>query len=314
VAGPFTSCWIVTDGKAGMESQCLGLAEALGLAPKNIRVTLREPWRTLAPHWRWGLEHAFAANPLVPPWPDVLIATGRLSVPASLHIGRANPATRRVQIQNPGISPRHFDLVIAPMHDDLWGTNVIQTVGALHRVTPERLDREARRLASRLGDLPRPYIGVLIGGANAAYRFAVEDALALGAALARHAAACRGSLLVTPSRRTGEKNVAAIRAALAQVPGFVWDGTSDNPYFGILGSADVILVTGDSVNMVTEACASGRSVYIYNLPGGATKFARFHQALALRGYARLYEGSLEKKPVNRLYEMTRVARAVQQLA
>jgi mitochondrial fission protein ELM1 len=314
VAGPFKSCWIVTDGKAGMESQCLGLAETLGLSPNNIRVTLREPWRSLAPHWRWGLAHAFAENPLVLPWPDLLIATGRQSVPASLHVGRENPATRRVQIQKPGISSRHFDLVIAPMHDDLWGTNVIQTIGALHRVTPERLDSEERQLAPRLGDLPRPYIGVLIGGANAAYRFGIEDARALGAELARHAAASGGSLLVTPSRRTGEENVAAIRKALAHVPGFVWDGTGDNPYFGILGSADVILVTGDSVNMITEACASGRPVYIYDPPGGAKKFARFHQALTLRGYARFYEGSLEIKPVNRLDEMTRVARAVQQLA
>lgn len=313
MADLFKSCWIVTDGKAGMESQCLGLAETLELSPKIVRVTLKEPWRSLAPLWRWGLEGAFAGHPFAPPWPDLLIATGRQSVPASLYIRRANPSTRRVQIQNPGISPGHFDLVIAPMHDELWGTNVIQTIGALHRVTPERLEDEARKLAPRLSGLPRPYIGVLIGGANATYRFGISEANTLAAELARRASQSGGSLLVTPSRRTGEKNIAAIRAALAPMPGFVWDGTGDNPYFGILGMADVILVTGDSVNMVTEACASGCPVYIYNLPGGAKKSARFHQGLVLRGYARLYDGSLENKPVNRLYEMTRIARAVAQI-
>ncbi|MGH6876971.1 MAG: ELM1/GtrOC1 family putative glycosyltransferase, partial [Rhizomicrobium sp.] len=136
----------------------------------------------------------------------------------------------------------------------------------------------------------------------------------LAAAIARHAATCGGSVLVTPSRRTGAKNIALLRAALAKTPGFVWDGTGANPYFGILGVADVILVTADSVNMITEACASGHPVYIYELPGGSAKFERFHQALTLRGYARLYDGSLENKPLNRLYEMIRVARAVQTLA
>ncbi|HEY3638014.1 MAG TPA: mitochondrial fission ELM1 family protein [Rhizomicrobium sp.] len=310
---PFSSCWTVTDGKSGMESQCLGLAEALGIDPIIKRIALRNPWRDLSPHLRVGLQHAFHDNPLVPPWPDLLIATGRQSVPASLYVKQMSSRTRRVQIQNPGISPRHFDLVVTPMHDNLWGANVIQTIGALHRVTPEKLAQEAALLEPRLAGLPRPFIGVLIGGANAVYRFGVEEAKHLGTEIARHAATSGGSVLITPSRRTGDENIAALRAALGTTPGFVWDETGANPYFGILACADVLLVTGDSVNMVTEACASDHPVYIYALPGGSTKFQRFHDALVLRGYARRYEGSLEIAPSNRLYEMTRVARAVAQL-
>jgi mitochondrial fission protein ELM1 len=130
----------------------------------------------------------------------------------------------------------------------------------------------------------------------------------------RHARNLGGSLLVTPSRRTGEEKISILRSALSGTPGFVWDGTGENPYFGILGAADILLVTADSVNMITEACASGHPVLIYGLPGGSKKFANFHKALTLRGYARLYDGALENTPVNRLFEMTRVARAVQALA
>jgi len=314
VAGRFSSCWIVTDGKSGMESQCLGLAEALGLNATIIRVALRKPWRALAPHLRLGLGRAFVGKPLVPPWPDLLFATGRQSVPASLYVRQRSPRTRRVQIQNPGISPGNFDLVVAPMHDNLWGANVIQTIGALHRATPERLADEARLLEPRLAALPRPFIGVLIGGANSAYGFAADDARALAAELARLAALSGASVLATPSRRTGEENVAVLRSGLAGTPGFVWDGSGANPYFGILGAADAIVATADSVNMVTEACASGHPVSIYPLPGGSAKFARFHEALTLRGYARPYARALDMAPTNRLYEMTRVARAVQQLA
>jgi len=302
---------VVTDGKSGMESQCLGLAEALGLEPKTFRIALREPWRSLAPHLRAGLANAFVDNPLSPPWPDLLIATGRQSVPASLFLRQRSPRTNRVQIQNPAIHPRNFDLVIAPIHDDLWGANVIQTIGALHRATPERLTAEGAAFAPRFADLPRPRIGVLIGGASGSYRFGTDEARALAAELAGQASRLGGSLLVTPSRRTGEENIRVLREGISGTPAFFWDGAGDNPYFGILGLADVLLVTADSVNMITEACASGHPVYVYNLPGGSGKAGRFHEGLYLRGYARPYRNSLDPLPTNRLYEMTRVARAVE---
>src|ERR1700723_80340 len=129
------TCWVVTDGKSGMENQCLGLAEALGITPIVKRVKLRFPWRPLAPYLRTGLGHAFSAkgDPVAPPWPDLLIATGRLSVPAALYIKQQNPKTFAVQLQDPAIHPRHFDLVVAPEHDRLQGPNVISTRGGLHR-------------------------------------------------------------------------------------------------------------------------------------------------------------------------------------
>lgn len=103
MAANFSTCWIVTDGKAGMESQCLGLAEALGVAPVVKRVALRFPWRIFSPWLRAGLSHAFAkgSDELAPPWPDILIATGRHSVPASLYVRRESARTgkRTVTVQ-----------------------------------------------------------------------------------------------------------------------------------------------------------------------------------------------------------------------
>src|SRR5580704_5860795 len=145
----FKTCWIVTDGKAGMESQCLGLAEALGVEPIVKRVTLRTPWRQLSPYFNMGLSHAYetGSDELAPPWPDILIATGRHSVPASLYVReesrRAGTRTLTVQLQNPVISPSYFDLVVAPLHDRLSEPNVISTIGALHRVTRARLEADA---------------------------------------------------------------------------------------------------------------------------------------------------------------------------
>jgi mitochondrial fission protein ELM1 len=163
---------VVTDGKAGMESQCVGLAEALGLTPTVKRVRLRNPWRLLTPYLRLGGHKQFAAgsDALAPPWPDLLIATGRHSVAASILVKRLSGGhTQTVQLQNPVIAPSHFDLVVVPRHDELHGDNVVSTRGALHRITPELLRTGADRLRPEVARLARPYISVLIGGSNAAY-------------------------------------------------------------------------------------------------------------------------------------------------
>jgi mitochondrial fission protein ELM1 len=319
--GPnFKTCWIVTDGKAGMESQCLGLAEALGVEPIVKRATLRTPWRQLSPYLSVGLSHAYetGSDALAQPWPDILIATGRHSVPASLYVRResrrAGTRTLTVQIQNPVIAPSHFDLVIAPLHDRLSGPNVISTIGALHRVTPERLAADAAAFAPQVAHLSRPYVGVLIGGPNAAFRFGREDARALANALRDLTRNEKVSLLVTPSRRTGDENVAILCSVLSDVPAFVWDGAGTNPYFGILGLADHLIVTSDSVNMISEACATGRPVQIYNLPGGSRKFAEFRRSLRERNLARDFEGRLESFTAPRIDEMSTVVDAIRKLA
>ncbi|MGD0866143.1 MAG: mitochondrial fission ELM1 family protein [Rhizomicrobium sp.] len=318
MAARFSTCWVVTDGKAGMESQCLGLAEALGVAPIVKRVVLRTPWRQLSPYLRLGLSRAYeqGSDALAPPWPDILIASGRHSVPASLYVRResrrAGTRTLTVQIQNPVIAASHFDLVVTPLHDRLSGPNVISTIGALHRVTPERLAADAEALAPQIAHLPRPYVGVLIGGPNAAFRFGSEDMRAFADSLRDLAIDTGASLLVTPSRRTGD--IAILRATLADVPAFVWDGAGANPYFGILGLADHLIVTSDSVNMISEACATGRPVRIYNLPGGSGKTRRFQRLLRERNLTRDFEGRLESFTSPRIDEMSTVVDAIRKLA
>jgi len=303
-----------------MESQCLGLAEALGVTTIVKRVTLRTPWRQLSPYLRIGLSHAYSegSDALAPPWPDILIATGRHSVPASLYVRResrrAGKPTLTVQIQNPVIAPSHFDLVVTPLHDRLSGPNVISTIGALHRVTPERLAADAAAFAPQVAHLPRPYVGVLIGGANAAFRFVPEEMRAFAGALRDLAKAENVSLLVTPSRRTGDENVAILRSELSDVPAFVWDGSGANPYYGILGLADHLIVTCDSVNMISEACATGRPVQIFNLPGGSRKFAHFKRILRERNLTRDFSNRLEVFIPSRIEEMSTVVEAIRKLA
>jgi mitochondrial fission protein ELM1 len=225
----------------------------------------------------------------------VLIASGRQTVAPSMAIRRAGGGrTFTVQIQNPVVDPAAFDVVVAPRHDRLTGPNVIETVGGLNRVTEARLGAAAARFGPALAHLPRPLIGVVLGGSSRVHRFTPAIARRLGEDLARLCRTEGAGLLVTASRRTDPGILALLRAALNGCAAEIWDGAGENPYLGYLGLADAFVVTGDSVNMVCEAATTGKPVHVVELAGGSDKFTRFHQALSEAGATRPFVGRLEQ--------------------
>lgn len=288
--------WAVHDGKLGMASQVMGLAEAVGGGLVEKRLLIRAPWRHLMPQlWFQPLAALDpAGDSLAPPWPDVLIACGRNTIAPALAVKRASRGrTLWVQIQDPRYARAKPDLLVVPRHDPAAGENVFSTLGAVHRVTSARIETGARALAPHVAALPRPLIAVLIGGDNRVYRLSETRLRALADQLATLARSGCG-IMVTPSRRTAQRDVALLREHLAGLPGFVWDGRGDNPYFGMLGLADAILVTADSVSMVSEAAATGKPVHIVALDGGSKKFARFHAAMEKAGITRPFRGAIEQ--------------------
>ena len=298
--------WIVTDGSVGMEAQGIAVAEAVGLPFTLKRVRAKGPMRILPAPLQLlvppkAMLAATASNDaLEPPWPRLIISIGRRSVPMAIAIKRLSGAYA-LHIQNPKVPARLFDLVAAPAHDNFEGPNVITTFGAVHGVTPDRLAEAGAKFAPRVAELPHPRIAVVLGGESQAFSFPPEIAAGFGAKLAKLALDTGGSLLITPSRRTRPDTIEVLGRTIKGAPHFLWDGTGDNPYFAFLSLADAIVVTEDSVNMVTEAAGTGKPVYIQALPGRSTRLSRFHQLMRERGATRPFEGSLESwsyAPVN----------------
>lgn len=303
------SCWVLTNGMAGFETQGRGIAEALGLAPVMKRVSPSPPWKWMAP---WG--PAQPDGNIAPPWPDILIASGRQSIPYARMIRRKSGGrTFTVVLQDPRIAPSNFDFVWAPAHDRLDGPNVLSTVVSPHRLTRARLAEEAKLYAQQVAHLPRPRVAVLIGGTNSVYRLTEEAAAGIARKLA--AIADKGaSLMVTPSRRTGEAQTKILKDALKDRSAVVWDGTGPNPYFGFLGLADAVIVTCDSVNMVGEAAFTGKPVHVIELDSGQSrkeaKFRRFLDAIYATGAARPFAGRLESWVYEPLNATDEIAEAI----
>lgn len=283
---------IVCESYAGLHSQLLGLAEAAGLAPVLHSFERRLPWRWLPTRlWPDPLRAAGLADP-----GDAVVLSGG-SAGARVGAALRRPGRPVVQVQNPRRDPQHFDLLVVNRHDGLTGPNVIVTRTALHRVTPARLAHARAEWAPRLAHLPRPLLAVLVGGDNG--RFRLDDATArqLAAQLATLLRGGVAGVALTPSRRTSPTVKRILADALEPLGGWVWDGTGDNPYYGLLALADAIVVTEDSVSMVSEACATAAPVLLASLPGRSRHIGLFNRLMIADGRVRPFAGRLELWPV-----------------
>jgi mitochondrial fission protein ELM1 len=317
MSDPSRTCWAISDGAAGNERQATALAEALGLAPRVMRVSVRQPWGWFAPRLVTGARSAVRdgdGRALAPPWPDIAIGCGRRAALVTRALRQwSGGGTFTVQILDPRIDTRAFDVVIAPEHDRVAGANVIHSIGALNPVDPRWL-ADARARFARFAALPSPRTAVLIGATNRAQRLDNRYFDALLDRLGALQTSDGGSFLVSVSRRTPVEVVLKLRAAFAAFPGaFFGDGRDgENPYAGFLAWADRIVVTPDSVNMLSEACATGKAVYTFAPQPIAGKLAAFHRALRGSGHLRVLGEAVPKPlppPLAETYEIAELVRA-----
>ena len=300
------SAWVLADPRAGTAAQALGIAERLGVEFRTVRLQWGRlarcpwPWPTLAglaPEARGGLR---------PPWPGLVVSAGRRSAPVALWLARHG--VRTVHCMRPGIGAKGFDLLVLGRHDrPAEAANIMPILGACHRMSPLRL--AAARIAwEPLAALARPRVALLVGGKVRAEGMDPAVAAAIGARVAGFA----GSVLATTSRRTGADATAALAKALAGVPHrlFRWGGAGDNPYAGFLAWADVVVVTGDSVSMLSEALATAVPVFVADPGGLGPRHLRLRDSLVAAGQARPLEAA--PAPYGRLPldESGRVAAAI----
>ncbi|QNH18571.1 nucleoside-diphosphate sugar epimerase [Xanthomonas sp. SS] len=280
--------WAISDGRAGNARQAEALAAALAgpAMPPAPALVLQPhtPWRWLAPRRLPGAAQAYgpAFAELLRQPPALAIGCGRQAALATRLLRARGSAV--VQVLDPRLSPRHWDVVVVPEHDRLRGDNVLTLLGSLHPIDDAWL-AAARAAFPHFGALPSPRTALLVGGPAALAPWTADAAASVFGQLASQLRDSGGSVLASTSRRTPPAVAAALRGAFAGVPGVVWCGEGDgaNPYAGLLGWAERIVCTPDSVNLLSEACATRVPVAVA-MPTSARGRARdFHATLHARG-------------------------------
>jgi hypothetical protein len=314
IATPGKGMLAVSDARAGNLRQAQALAEAL--APGHVDTCIlqpRWPWRLFAPLRAPGSDRAFGADfsAVATDAPAIAIGCGRQAALAT-RLLRARGA-RVVQVLDPRIDPSHWDLLVVPQHDRVRGANVLTMLGSLHPVDAGWL-AHAREAFASFATLPRPRTVVLLGGSSRHVRFDRESFERLASSLEAAFARDGGSLLLTTSRRSPRELRAALRHRYPGTPGLAWLGPEDgeNPYAGMLAWADRIVCSPDSVNMISEACATDVPVHVFDPARARGRLKAFLDSLLARGRIRALDARLATFDVEPLRETARVAAAVRE--
>ncbi len=281
----------------GQRAISVGVAGAMGVSFEEKLV--EPPWffKTLAP-WAGVAPSEKIGKPgsakFPAPLPDLAIGVGRQSAAylKSLHKQSAGK-TFTVMLQDPKMGLSVADLIWVPEHDSLRGDNVISTLLSPHRYSPAVIQSFRDNPLQEIASLPRPHIGLIIGGNSKAYRYSQENIDKFIAAVSS-LKSFAGSFLVTCSRRTPPELEKALRDVTSDVPRYFWDGKGHNPYGDFLAHSDYLVVTADSVNMVGEAAVTGRPVYVFFPEGGGRRINYFHNRMREEGITRLLPDCFER--------------------
>ncbi len=295
--------WVLLDSRRGHKNQAIAVANKLNLKYKSIDIKYK--YISILPNFVLnlfgGLIHVQKSirDKLCDPWPKIIIACGRRTAPIARWVKKASKGNSfHAQIMWPGIgwfSNSDIDIIATPKHDRIVPKkNIFYTYGIPHEINNTRLKRAKIDWKNELKALPSPRTTILIGGNTKNGRFTRKMISSLLEECIKIAKP-KGSLLVTSSRRTDSELIKYIDDILenSKLKFFVWHEHQNhddkmNPYIGLLAYADNIVVTGDSVSMLSEACSVGKPVYIYSTKSlYSKKHSLFHESLIKNQYAQL---------------------------
>ncbi|MFO0691060.1 MAG: ELM1/GtrOC1 family putative glycosyltransferase [Myxococcota bacterium] len=265
--------WLLIGHKPGDNAQVRQLAAATGWACEEKRVVVRPEWETAKPRIRASVAHVDLArsDALAPPWPEVVIASGRRLACVALWLKRASGGhTRIVMVGMPRHRRGEFDLMVVASHYVLAPRpNVALHDLPLLRIDGAAIERAAEAWRPRFEALPRPITALMIGGPTGGLRFDLEAARGLLEAARADARRSGGALFVTTSRRTPAAVVDWLRGACAGGEVLhVFDAAAapeTNPYHALLGLAEHFIVTTDSLSMMVEVARLGKSLALFAL-------------------------------------------------
>ena len=253
--------WVLLGHRRGDNNQLLALAHALRL-PFETR-SLRYNILRKVPKQLLGrqLVSVLPATRqwLQPPWPDLVLGVGHRSVPVARRIRIASGGrTRLVQLGNPRVHPRYFDLVITmPQYGVERDDKVVRLPLAMDSPHGPGVPTDDER--AFFDALPRPHRLLVLGGPNKHWFVAAEDAVEAARTLMRRSDSDGGTVIAIGSPRTPSEVFAAVEQQLDGSRHRIVRGPTPR-YRSLLEDADEIHVTADSVSMISEAVFTGKPV------------------------------------------------------
>ncbi|HSQ97556.1 MAG TPA: mitochondrial fission ELM1 family protein [Rickettsiales bacterium] len=324
--------WVLTDEKVGSNNQSIAIAERLShyYVIKKIVYNnfIRFP-NFLRRDTLIGVNKKQSSD-IKQDLPDVVVCAGRRLSSVALNIKkRSENKTFVINIMKPDLPYDKFDLILLPVHDNipekyLRNGNIIETHGSLTMINANRMNEEKEKWNEFFADYKRPLVSLIVGGDTKSYKYDAKEFGIMVSNLANIVNKVSGSLLITTSRRTNSECVNQIRKKSNcdhYIYDFNWENDDrnlmkselGNPYHAFFGLSDFLVVTGDSMSMISEACSTGKPTYVYMPKKSLTKkHFKFCNEMLKYGYIKEFDKNVDYlqkydyKPLNEIDRITQL--------
>jgi len=306
--------WVIFDKRAGTLQQAIAVAELIGMPFKIITPEYSKlnalpnfilPASSLRIKRKNRLELKNITN-----YPKIIIGAGRKSANISCFIKNQakleNIKIVNIHIMNPQMNFNFFDLIILPDHDKVnyHHNNIVRINGAINNINRSNLEQAVIKfqqtpLYQKIDLQAQNKIALLIGGSSKNSIFEPKSMQNLIEHSCKIAKEMSAQLLILNSRRTSNQLNEIIKSSLDGNYYFFdcndKDFNQNNPYLAILGIANFIIATGDSISMISEALNCGKAIYIFDEKKISTKKHRlFHQYLFKNKFANKFDKNIIK--------------------
>ena len=165
-------------------------------------------------------------------------------------------------------------MVITPKHDNCKGSNIIETQGALTKINLKYIKNVNKTKKPSI--LKQNFITVLIGGNSRHHKITNAILNQMISKLNLIQKQNKIKVFILFSRRTNKNDFLYLKKNLFNKNFiFILPNSKKISYLNAISFAKAIIVTSDSVSMVTEACSTGKPTYIIDIPTKSKKFSLF---------------------------------------
>ena len=299
---------LLTEGMHGMISQVEGMAKALNTEFNHKIVRLSFPWNFVPPKFTLISEVILkdkiylTENETL----DLIISCGRKSVIPSILLKKKNPKIFTIHIQDPKVSLKNFDIIIAPEHDNLTGENVFNSKGAIHYITESEINRAKPYLTNKIKS--QKIVSLILGGPNKHYSFDEDQLIKIFNEIRSNFISKGYEIIVIPSIRT-PKTIIDLAIKEFGTEGYVANSVDKQAYLSAFALATNIVVTCDSTSMISEAATSGKPIYVAHMKPKRDnyRFKKFFKLFKEIGIIRDLGEKVENWTYDKLNEAARLA-------
>jgi len=300
---------LLTEGMHGMISQVEGLAKALDIEFTHHKVELNSFWKLIPP--KFTPVSNFTFNSIDPKYFDIIISCGRKSVIPSICLKKnSKKKVYNIHIQDPKVSLKNFDFIVAPEHDGLTGENVILSKGSIHYLTNEEIINNREYLSEKLNK-DKEYLTLILGGPNKYYDYDDKNLSIIFDRVKNILEKNNLQAIIVPSMRTPKKTIDLSDAYFGK-DHFVIKDIDKKAYLSGLSLAKYIVVTCDSTSMISEAALTGKPIYIAEIPAKINdyRFRRFRDLFSKLNIVKNLDEKVEIWNYETLDETNRISKEI----